>query len=191
MNTKVSIIMPSKNVASYIGESINSVLNQTLGDIEIFVVDAFSTDGTREIVEKIAESDSRVVMLDDEIGSCGYAYNKGIKASKGKYIGFVETDDYIDESMIEELYQCAERNDLDYAKANHVPFINIDDNRRVFDEERVLESKELEKLYNQIINPSRMPEILWPDHCMWNGIYNLNHILPLIQVYSSSQNFSF
>ena len=177
MDIKVSVIMPSKNVVAYIGESIESVLNQTLDDIEVIVVDAFSTDGTREIINNYVKSDRRVILLDDELGSCGYAYNKGIKSSRGKYIGFVETDDYIADNMLEEMYDCAESNDLDYVKANHIPFINIDDSRRLFEEERVFESKEFEKYYGTIINPSVMPEIMWPDHCMWNGIYNREFVI--------------
>ncbi len=172
METKVSIIMPSKNVKKYIEECIESVTNQTLKEIEIIVVDAFSTDGTREIIEEYAKNDSRIRLLDDEKGSCGYAYNKGISEATGKYVGFVETDDYVREDMFEILFNKAEEHNLDYVKANHIPFVTTEDNERLFFEERILGDVSLNRYYEKVISPKNMPEILWPDHCMWNGIYN-------------------
>ena len=70
---KVSVIMPSFNVAPYIRECMDSVLAQTLTDIEVIVADADSTDGTREILEEYARRDSRVTILTDDKKSSGYA----------------------------------------------------------------------------------------------------------------------
>lgn len=176
MNIKVSIVMPSYNVIHYIEECLESVVNQSLKDIEIICVDAFSNDGTREVIQKYAKEDRRIILVDDDKKSCGYSYNKGIALAKGQYIGFVETDDYIRPDMFEILYKQALENQLDYVKANHIPFINIDEYQRYFKEERIFGVPELKHLYGKIINPSEHPEILWPDHCMWNGIYDINFL---------------
>ncbi len=168
---KVSIIMPSKNVVNYIEECLNSVVNQTLKEIEIICVDAFSTDGTREIIQRFAENDNRIILLDDDMGSCGYSYNKGIAIARGEYIGFVETDDYVKTDMFEILYQKAIENNLDYVKANHIPFINVTENERFYIEEKIFASRAMTALYGKVFDASVYPEILWPDHCMWNGIY--------------------
>ena len=82
---KISIIMPSFNVAPYIRECMDSVLAQTLSDIEVIVVDADSTDGTREILEEYAQKDSRVVILEDDKKSTGYANNKALDYATGEY----------------------------------------------------------------------------------------------------------
>lgn len=168
---KVSIVLPSKNVKEYINECLDSVINQTLKDIEIICVDANSTDGTREIIEQYMRLDTRIRLLDDTEGSCGYAYNIGIAAARGKYVGFVETDDYVRTDMFEKLYAIAEKNHLDFVKANHINFVNID-GERYFEEEKIFNFTPYEKNYGIIINPSIYPEVNWFDHCMWNGIYS-------------------
>jgi glycosyltransferase involved in cell wall biosynthesis len=173
---KVSVVMPSKNVKKYIRECVESVINQTLPNIEIICVDAFSTDGTREIIEEYANRDSRVILLDDTQGSCGYAYNIGIEKASGKYIGFVETDDYIKNDMFEKLYNVAEEYNLDYVKGNHTRFVSIGE-EKYFEEERVFRMPGYEKLYGTIIDVSKHPEVNWFDHCMWNGIYKKDFLV--------------
>jgi|GEM_PF-784567 len=114
----ISIIMPSLNVVKYIGRCIESVINQTLEDIEIICVDAGSDDGTLELLQDYAEKDSRIKLLISDKRSYGYQMNMGISASSGEYIGIVETDDYIKEDMYETLYSLTENSTVDVAKAN-------------------------------------------------------------------------
>ena len=92
---KVSIIMPSLNVAGYICECMESVIHQTLKDIEIFCIDAGSTDGTLEILERYAGEDERIRVVHSDKKSYGYQINLGIDMALGEYLGIVETDDYI------------------------------------------------------------------------------------------------
>ena len=121
----VSIILPSKNVVNCIKECLNSVRNQTLSNIEIICVDAFSTDGTRDVLVQSAKEDRRIHIIDDSIGSTGYAFNIALKIASGKYIGIVETDDYVESNMFEVLYSAAEEFDLDYVKADFNAFMDI------------------------------------------------------------------
>ena len=101
MSTKISVIMPSLNVVSYIEESVKSVLNRTFRDIEILCVDAGSTDGTLEKIKKISLDDKRVILIKSDIKSYGHQVNLGINFAKSEYISIVETDDFICENMLE------------------------------------------------------------------------------------------
>ncbi|MCH5186251.1 MAG: glycosyltransferase [Oscillospiraceae bacterium] len=170
----VSVIMPCLNVKDFIEEAIESVLNQTLKDIELIIVDADSDDGTVEIIDKYRNQDDRIVFLHSDRKSMGYQYNIGIKKAKGKYIGFVESDDYIDTKMYEELVGTAEQNELDFVKSDFDVFIG-DKNERFFLNYVVLSTAD-EDLYNNVINPADYSAIIYRDVSMWNGIYKRDFI---------------
>ena len=99
MSVKVSIIMPSLNVANYISECMDSVINQTLSDIEILCIDAGSTDGTLDILRDYESKDNRIKVIVSSMKSYGHQVNMGLDMAKGEYIGIVETDDYIESYM--------------------------------------------------------------------------------------------
>ena len=163
----VSVIMPSLNVADYIGECIESVLNQTLKDIEIICVDAGSTDGTREIINKYMMIDKRIKLFTSDIKSYGYQVNLGFDIASGEYVAIVETDDYIDNNMYEQLYLYAKKNDLDYIRANYDNIININGNL-------IIETQEIfndKADYYKIINADINPEVFLKDNSIWSGIY--------------------
>lgn len=127
---KVSVIMPSLNVAPYIRECIESVVNQTLREIEIICVDAGSTDGTLEVLEEYAAKDGRIKLLHSDKKSYGYQMNLGIDAATGEYMGIVETDDYALPEMYEELYALAKENDVDICKGDFCRFYGDGKERR-------------------------------------------------------------
>ena len=110
--------MPSLNVEPFIEECILSVINQTLHEIEIICVDAGSTDGTLDILNKYAQTDSRIKIYHSDKKSYGYQMNLGISKAQGQYIGIVETDDFIDEEMYETLYGLTDDGKMDIAKVN-------------------------------------------------------------------------
>ena len=87
--------MPSLNVVNYIDECIQSVINQTLKEVQIICVDAGSTDGTYERLMNYSRRDSRIRVIMSNIKSYGKQINMGIEQAEGKYIGIVETDDFI------------------------------------------------------------------------------------------------
>ena len=119
---KLSIIMPSLNVANYIDECISSVQKQTLKDIEIICVDAGSTDGTREILQKYADLDSRIKIIDSDVKSYGYQMNLGLDIARGEYIGIVETDDYVSDDMFEKMYEKTGKEHPDFVKSAYREF---------------------------------------------------------------------
>lgn len=121
-NPKISIIIPTLNSARYLKECIESVLNQTLRDIEIIVVDANSTDGTLQILQDYAKSDSRLSVIISERKSYGYQMNLGIAQARGEYIGIVESDDFAKPTMFERLYSIAKAQDCDIVKSDILCF---------------------------------------------------------------------
>ena len=129
---KVSIIMPSLNVASYSRETMDSVISQTLKESEIICVDAGSTDGTLEILKEYASSDDRIRVILSEKKSYGYQMNLGISAATGEYIGIVETDDYVEPDMYEKLFDAAEKNYADIVKGAFDLFTKGSDGIRLY-----------------------------------------------------------
>ncbi|MDR1596035.1 MAG: glycosyltransferase [Puniceicoccales bacterium] len=114
---KVSVVVPICNVGRYLRQCLYSIVGQTLRDIEIVLVDDGSTDDCGKIIDEYATQDSRIVAIHQTNGGVGNAYNNGIARATGKYIGLVESDDWIEPNMFELLYGAAEKNHADVVKA--------------------------------------------------------------------------
>ena len=110
---KVSVIIPLHNSEKYISECIESILQQTLSEIELICIDS-STDGTREILKEYQKKDARIRILEDENSSYGHKLNIGIQRAEGSYVSVVESDDYIEKGMLGALYEIAARNRVDF-----------------------------------------------------------------------------
>lgn len=106
-NTKVSIIVPVYNAEKYLKRCISSLQNQTLKDIEIVLVDDSSTDSSLEICKKMAAEDSRIKVIHKENEGAGLARNAALEIATGEYIGFLDSDDYVENEMFETLYNKA------------------------------------------------------------------------------------
>lgn len=100
----ISIIVPVYNVEKYLDRCMRSLLRQTYRNIEIIMVDDGSTDSCGIKCDEYAKEDHRVVVIHKKNEGLGYARNSGIKAAKGRFIAFIDSDDYADKSMIEKLY---------------------------------------------------------------------------------------
>lgn len=110
---KVSIIVPVYNVERYLERCINSLRMQTLSEIEIILVDDSSTDSSLEICNKAALEDSRIKVIHKENAGAGMARNTALEVATGEYIGFVDSDDYVENVMFETLYEKAKKYDSD------------------------------------------------------------------------------
>ncbi len=115
---KVSILMPSLNSGAFLRECMESVVKQTLKEIEIICIDAGSTDGTLEILREYERKDQRIRVIVSDKKSMGYQYNLGLDAASGDYVGMVETDDWIEPDTFECLWTAAHREDVDIVAAN-------------------------------------------------------------------------
>lgn len=114
---KISVIIPVYNVEKYLKRCLDSVVNQTLKELEIICVNDGSTDNSAHILEEYSSKDDRVIILSQENLGQGAARNAGIKIARGKYIGFVDSDDWIDLDFFEKLYEAAEKYGADAACA--------------------------------------------------------------------------
>lgn len=118
----VSIVIPVYKVEKYLRQCLDSVLAQTLRDIEIVIVDDGSPDGCPAIVDEYAAKDSRIVAVHQANGGYGKAVNAGIARARGKYVGIVESDDYIEPDMYERLVEIAERTGADLTRCTFSVF---------------------------------------------------------------------
>ncbi len=134
---KISVIIPIYNVELYIEECLKSVINQTLKDIEIICVNDGTPDNSMKIIQKYAKKDDRIVIINKENGGQSTARNAGLEVAKGKYIYFMDSDDYILEETLEELYDKLEENKLDII---------------YFDADSFYESEELKDEYKKFDN---------------------------------------
>lgn len=162
---KVTVIMPSLNVQPYIRECMDSVVNQTLKDIEIICVDAGSTDGTLEILREYVKNDERIQIIISDKRSYGYQMNIGIAAAKGDYIGIVETDDWIDEGMFAALYNIASANDAEIVKSNYYWYTTSTAESLYFDNLKRC-------TYNKVFCPLSEIQIFEVTPSIWSGIYD-------------------
>lgn len=106
---KVSIIVPVFNVEKYLEQCLDSIVNQTLKDIEIIIINDGSTDGSSEIIDKYKKKYFNIKVIEQKNAGLSAARNAGIKESKGKYMMFIDSDDFIDLDMVEILYTKAEK----------------------------------------------------------------------------------
>lgn len=119
MNPAISIIIPSFNEEKYISRCLDSVLNQTFTNFEVLCVDDGSTDNTFNIIKEYSAKDSRIIPLKNPGKGVSSARNFGIDNAKGDYIGFVDSDDFIQPQMYEFLYRAVTENDCDFSVCNY------------------------------------------------------------------------
>lgn len=111
MKPKVSIIVPCYNVEPYLDRCVQSIVNQTLNDIEIILVDDGSSDNSPVMCDNYAKKDERIKVIHKKNAGLGFARNSGLDVATGEYIAFVDSDDYVDKNMYAELYKMAVSND--------------------------------------------------------------------------------
>ena len=115
---KVSVIVPVYNVEKYLKQCLDSIVDQTLEDLEIVLVDDGSVDSSGTICDEYAKKDSRIEVIHKANGGLSDARNVGISKAKGRYIGFVDSDDYIKEDMYEILLNLIKKYDADVSICN-------------------------------------------------------------------------
>ncbi|ELW4821852.1 glycosyltransferase family 2 protein, partial [Campylobacter jejuni] len=153
---KISVIIPSYNSAKYIKECLDSVIFQSLKEIEILCIDAYSIDGTIDILKSYEKQDSRIKIIFSKKKSLGYQINLGLKKAKGEYFTIVESDDYVKIDMCEKLYRLARNQDCQVVKSD---FIGFEDKEK----ERIFKNLPIcydQALYNKKTNSYLNPSII-------------------------------
>lgn len=170
---KVSVILPSLNVVSYICQCVESVVGQSLRDIEIICVDAGSTDGTLEVLREFEARDKRIKVLIADRKSYGLQMNMGLDAATGEYVGIVETDDWVPANMYSELYKLAKKNDLDFVKADFYRFTVNEDGTLNKDYNKLSSD---DSYYGRVLTPGEEPETFKFIMNTWSGIYRTDFL---------------
>lgn len=168
---KLSVIVPVYNVEKYIRKCLDSLINQTLNNMEFIFVNDGSPDNSKKIIEEYQKKDSRIKLFNKENGGQASARNFGLKHAKGEYIAFLDSDDYVREDMYEILYNRAKKDDLDIVICNY--FLVYSD-KIVENHSNVTSAKEKYISPNEYITLSPSP---------WNKI--IRH------KYLDKQNFNF
>ncbi len=168
---KVSIVVPIYGVEKYLNQCVDSILAQTLTDIEIILVDDGSPDKCPQIVDEYAKRDKRVVAVHQPNGGYGVAMNHGIELARGEYIGIVESDDWIDKNMYKELYDIASKNDVDIVKSSFFMHITIPNKK--------FHTDKMKWLYNPPTNIFKIkdyPVFLSHHPSIWSCLYKRNFL---------------
>ncbi len=121
---KVSIIVPVYNVEEYLPKCLDSLVTQTLSDIEIICVNDGSTDNSLQILEQYARDDFRIKIVNQSNSGIGVVRNNALDLAQGEYIGFVDSDDWVSEKMFEILYSTAKKFDCDFVEESFYSFKN-------------------------------------------------------------------
>ena len=115
---KFSVILPVYNVEKYLRECLESLVNQTLKDIEFICVNDGSTDSSLDILNEYAKKDSRFVIINQHNQGQGVARNNALAVAKGEYVAFVDPDDWVETNMFEELYLKFKETNVDVIQFN-------------------------------------------------------------------------
>lgn len=168
MNTTpdVSILVPVCNVERYLRECLDSLINQTLENIQIICIDDGSTDSSLAILEEFQRRDRRIQVLSKPNSGYGDSMNKGLELATGEYIGIVESDDFAAEEMFEELFALAEAHQVDLVKSDFYAHVTSQDKKK-------------DKLVNnlqwcpsdQVIEPLQCREVFLTRPAIWSALY--------------------
>ena len=121
---KISVIIPIYNAYDYLRPAMDSVVSQTLTDIEIICVDDGSTDKSLHILKEYKKADPRIRIITETNAGPATARNTGLRRARGEYVAFLDADDFYEPDMLETLYNCAKENDLDIAISKYDIFEN-------------------------------------------------------------------
>lgn len=177
---KISIIIPVFNVENYIERCLNSLINQTLKEIEIICINDGSTDNSLNILHKYQKKDCRITIINHKNRGIGYVRNEGVKIAKGEFLGFVDPDDWVDLNYFEKLYTTALQHNADIAVSGFIR-LNKKKSHTLLKFKQEIETMDI----NEKILLCDVPD----QNYLWNKIYKLktfkeqNIIFPSLTAY--------
>ena len=183
---KVSVIVPVYNVEDYLIECLTSIINQTLKEIEIICIDDCGTDNSINILKEYAKKDDRIKIISHkENKGLGPARNTGIKESKGEYISFIDSDDYISKDYLENLYNTIIKYDTDIVSTINIKrvvgeaislySININKYLSIF--QKIFKKNHFEGISNANIKDEKENTKNYPFVVAWNKLYKRSFLL--------------
>lgn len=174
----VSIIVPVYNTEKYLVRCVESLINQTFNNIEIILINDGSTDKSLNIINEYKKKDRRIKLINNKNNGVSYSRNIGIKESKGSYIMFVDSDDWIDKNTIEDMYNLAEKNSYDLVMCSYTKeFLSGSKEKKIILGDKIIyEKKDIEKeLLRKLIGPVK-EELASPTNLdsmgtVWGKLY--------------------
>ena len=168
---KVSVLVPICNVEEFLPECLDSLVGQTLKEIEIICINDGSTDDSLKIIKEFAKNDKRIVIIDKKNSGYGDSMNQGLKKATGEYVGIVESDDFINTDAFEKLYALAKESGADVVKSNYYEY---------FGEARSDKAKSniflLEEI-GRLVDPREEHHIFYQLPCIWAAIYRREFLI--------------
>lgn len=166
---KLSVIVPIFNVYKYLDQCLDSLHAQSLSDMEIICINDGSTDDSEKVIAKYLALDSRFKLINKSNTGYGNTMNVGLAEAKGQYIAIVESDDYIDPNMMEELVKLIDDSGVDIVKSNFYEYSDVAEESEYYDCLKGLPKK-------RIINPMDAPEIFIVLQSIWSSIYRASFL---------------
>lgn len=166
MVPKVSIVVPVCNVEKYLPECLDSLIGQTLKDIEIILVNDGSKDHSLDIINEYAARDDRIVVIDKPNAGYGHTMNRGFERATGEYVGIVESDDCARPEMFEKLYEQAVKNSADVVRSNYFAMGNNGTEFHLIDVLNLAHAP-----YYEPFDPKDYPDAFRGSPAIWTAIY--------------------
>lgn len=157
----VSVIIPIYNSESYLSKCLTSLMQQSLKNVEFILVDDGSTDSSNKIIKKYIEEDSRFYLIAQKNSGVGAARNSGIKQAKGEYISFVDSDDYIESNMLEDMYSNARLKNADIIVCRYK---QVNSDNKIIQLGPDYSDFDKEVMFKSLLS-MRIPSVCW------NGLY--------------------
>lgn len=162
---KVSVLVPVYNVEQFLPECLDSLVNQTLEEIEIICINDGSKDDSLKIIEEYAAKDKRIKIIDKKNSGYGDSMNQGLKKATGEYIGIVESDDFIEVDAFETLYNVAKKHGVEVVKANYYEYYGEKNEDTAKSNLFPLEE------IGRVVDPRDEHQIFYQLPCIWAAIY--------------------
>lgn len=169
MTYKISVIIPVYNVEDYLAQCIESVVNQTLDEIEIICINDGSKDSSKEILETYQAKDKRIILVNKANGGYGAACNTGLSLARGEYISIIEPDDFIDVNMFEVLYNLAKKNNADIVKSAFYEYKDGRDGNPPYNEK--INWSAQYKMPETVFKIQDFPQFLYFHPSIWSCFY--------------------
>lgn len=184
---KVSVIVPVYNAEKYLQECVDSILRQTLTDLELILVDDGSTDSSPAICDRYAEQDARVQVIHKPNGRAASARNAGLRAASGEYVAFVDSDDWISPEMYEKMLETgADVTLCDYVRfqgKTETPFTQPNVNAGFYDKAQMRE-----KIYPHLVMDGiEYPITIQTGSCSSNEMFSFRISSPIVRIFISAR----
>ena len=178
MSPLISIIIPVYNAEKYLSKCIESLINQSIENIEFIFINDGSIDNSKLIIESYMKKDKRILLINKQNSGASDCRNIGIEKAKGQYVGFVDSDDWVAPNMFETLYKNIKYNKSDMCIGgynllinNSITKIKLNLNKKIYRDKEIINEIAIPMVESNSINESNKNQGF-----IWNNIYNLNII---------------